>query len=74
MCQCLNMLDVPRHKRGKRLGACLVLEPCVSCVVRLQHVLMFDSIGCARAWKRHAPRYVPSVRRVYHDHCCMRDW
>ena len=48
MFQCLNILVVHRHGRGKRLGTCLVLELCSSCVVSLQHVPMFQYAGCAR--------------------------
>ena len=47
------------HRRGKRLGTCLVVEPRVLCVVSLQHVSMFDYAGGgARAWTRQAPRYL----------------
>ena len=47
------------HERGKRLGMCLVLEPCTLGVVSLQHVSMLQYAGCARAWMRQAPWYVP---------------
>ena len=47
------------HGRGKSLGTCLVLEPHASGVVNLQHVLMFQYAGCARAWTRQAPWYMP---------------
>ena len=53
------MLVVHGHGRGKRLGACLVVKLCASCVVSLQHVSMFDYARGARAWKRQAPWYVP---------------
>ena len=33
MRQCFNMAVLHGHGRGKRLGTCLVLQPCVSCVV-----------------------------------------
>ena len=61
------------HGRGKRLGTCLVLKPCVLCVMSLQHVPMFKYAGCARAWTSHAPLYVPSVHRMCRGHFCMRD-
>ena len=32
------------HERGERLGTCLVVKPCVSCVVSLQHVSMFHYV------------------------------
>ena len=48
MCQCLNILIVYGHGRGKRLGTCLVLELRVSCGMSLQHVPMFQYAGCAR--------------------------
>ena len=64
---------VHRHGRGKRLGTCLVFELCASCAMSLQHVSMFDCAGCALAWTKHVPRYVPSVRLMCHDHCCMHD-
>ena len=54
-----RMLAMRRHGRGKRLGTCLVLQPGASGVVSLQHVSMFHYVGCARAWTRHAPQYVP---------------
>ena len=41
MRQCFNMPVLHGHGRGKRLGTCLVLQPCVSCVVSLQHASMF---------------------------------
>ena len=47
MCQCLNMLAMCGHGRGKRLSTCLVLKPCALCVVSLQHVPMFHYAGCA---------------------------
>ena len=40
--------SVHGHGRGKRLGTCLVLEPCAQCVVRSQNVPMFQYAGCAR--------------------------
>ena len=36
------------HGRGKLLGTCLVLQPCASCVVSLQHVPMFQYASCER--------------------------
>ena len=48
MCQCVNMMVVHGHGRGKRLGTCLVLEPRALCVVNLQHAPMFQYAGCAR--------------------------
>ena len=74
MCQCFNVPVVHGHGRGKRLRTCVVLEPCASCAVSLQNVSVFDCAGCTWAWTRHVPRYVPSVHRVCHGHCCMRDW
>ena len=47
MCQCVNMLAVCRHEPGKSLGTCLLHEPCALCVMSLQHVLMFQYVGCA---------------------------
>ena len=47
------------HGRDKRLGTCLMLEPHASGVVSLQHVSMFQYVGCARAWTGQAPWYVP---------------
>ena len=69
MCQCVNMLASHGHGQGKRLGMCLVLQPRASCVVSFQHVLMFQYAGCARAWMKHAPQYVPcaAAARVV---CC----
>ena len=40
---------VHSHGRGKRLGACLMVKPCVSCVMNLQHISMFDYAGGAQA-------------------------
>ena len=74
MCQCFNVPVVHGHGRGKPLGMRLVLEPCALCAVSLQHVSMFDCACCACAWTRHAPRYMPSVRRLCCGHCSMRDW
>ena len=50
---------VQGHGRGKRVGTCLVLEPHVFYVVSLQRVSLFEYLGCARAWTRQAPWYVP---------------
>ena len=47
------------HGRGKRLGTFLVLELHGLGVMSLQHVPMLHYAGYARAWTRHAPRYVP---------------
>ena len=71
MRQCLNMLAVHEHGRGKRLGTCLVLESRALCFVSLQHVPMFEYASCARAWMRHTPRYMSSVCCVCCGHCCM---
>ena len=73
MCQCFNILAVRGHGRCKRLGMCLVLELCASCVVSLQHVSMLEYAGCTRAWTRYAPRYMPSVSNVCCDHSCVYD-
>ena len=54
VCQCLKMLAVSRHGRCKSLGTCFVLEPLASCVMSLQHVLLFQYAGCAWAWTRRA--------------------
>ena len=35
------------HGQGKRLGTCLALEQRVLCVMSLEHVPMFEYIGCA---------------------------
>ena len=56
---CFIMLVVHGHGQGKGLGTCLVLQPYASCVVSLQHVPMFHYAGCAWAWTRQAPSYVP---------------
>ena len=53
------MSVVHGHGRGKRLDTCLVLKPRASGVVSLQHVSMAQYAGCARAWMRQAPWYVP---------------
>ena len=73
MYQCWHMLAVHGHGRGKRLGTCLVLELCASCVVSPHHVPMFQYAGYARAWTRHAPRYMPSLHRVCCGHSCVCD-
>ena len=39
-CLCLIMLVVHGYGRGKRLGTCLVVKPCASCIVSLQHMCM----------------------------------
>ena len=44
----LLKLAVHGHGRGKRLGSCLVLQSHASCVVSLQHVPMFQCVGCER--------------------------
>ena len=46
------------------VGMCLVLKPCVFCVVSLQHVSMFDYVGDARAWTRQATLYMPCGEAV----------
>ena len=56
---------VHRHGRGERLSTCLVVKPCVSCVLILQHVSMFDYAGGAWVWTRQAPWYVPCGEVVY---------
>ena len=73
MCQCLSVLVVHGHGRGKLLVCALVLEPRVSCVMNLQHVPIFEYSGCAWTWTRHAPRYMPRVYHMCYSHCCMRD-
>ena len=40
MCLFLIMAVVHGHGRGKRLGTCLVVKPCASCVISLQYVCM----------------------------------
>ena len=47
------------HGGGKRLSTCLVLEPRASGVVSLQHVSMFQYVGCDWAWTMQAPWYMP---------------
>ena len=69
----LLKLAVHAHGRGKRLGTCLVLQQCASCVMSLQHVPMFEYASYAQAWKRHAPQYVPSVCHVCCGHSCVCD-
>ena len=56
------MLAVRKHGRGKRLGTCLVLEPRASGVMSLQHVSMFEYVGCAWEWMMQASWYVPCAQ------------
>ena len=54
MCQCLNMLVVHGHGRGKRLGTCLV---CTTCVVAIVACKTGDGSCCPNslyANKQHA--------------------
>ena len=44
------------HGRGTRLGTCLVVKPCVSCLVSLQHVCMHHLRRSSKA-ARHT-RYI----------------
>ena len=60
-----------RHGHGVRLGACLLYTPCVvafvACVNADEfsvYVPDFVTFGCAWAWTRHAPQYMPSARAV----------
>ena len=57
-------LVVHGHGRGTCLGTCLVVKPCVSCFVSLWHVFASDYAGCARAWTRQVPWYVPCGEAV----------
>ena len=41
MCPCLIMPVEHGHGQGKRLGTCLVVKPCASYVITLQHHLRF---------------------------------
>ena len=65
MCVSLIILVVHRHGRGKRLGTCLVVKPCASCFVSLQYISIFDYVGDAWAWTRHASWYFPCGEAVY---------
>ena len=73
ICQCLNMLVVHGHGRGKRLGICFVLKLRALCAVSLQDASMFEYGYCVWVWTRHVPRYVPSVHPMCYGHCCMHD-
>ena len=63
---------------GTHLSTCLVYAVCVMAFVACVnadeffcYVLHFIKVGCARAWTRHAPRYMPSERRMCYGLCCM---
>ena len=50
MCQCLNMLVVHGHGRGKRLGTCLV---CTACVVAIVACNTGDGSCCPNSLHRN---------------------
>ena len=62
------------HGQGTRLGTCLVQLQCVSCVVASAACVIADKCsvllliimtpGCAQAWTRHVPWYMPCAVAV----------
>ena len=47
---------------------------CNMCLCFNMLVCTFEYAGCAQAWTRHVPRYVPSVRHVCCAHSCVCDY
>ena len=64
MCVCLIMQVVHGHGRGRHLGICFMVKPCVSCVMSLRHMCIFDYAGGAWAWTRQAHLHVPCGEAV----------
>ena len=55
MCVYLIMPVVHGHGRGRRLRSCLVVKPCVSCVVSLQHMCMYHLCFSPKATQYRHP-------------------
>ena len=62
MCQCMNMLAVHWHGRGKHLGMCLVLQPHASCVGSLEMCQCLNMLAVHGPWTRQASGYVPCAQ------------
>ena len=57
--------------QARKVQMSWVAESIVSIV---SYVFYLIKVGCLQAWTRHAPLYIPNVRRMCRGVCCMREW